>query len=170
MEFASSSSSFSKSEPQWIYDVFINFRGEDTRRKFVSHLYHALSTNAGVNTFFDEENLPRGMELGELARGIERSQIAIVVFSKTYTESTWCLRELEKIIECHETYGQIVVPVFYYIDPSDVRHQNGDFGRALRAAAEKRYSGEHLEDALSRWRRALTKAADFSGWDVENFR
>ena len=169
MEFASSSSPFSKSKPQFMYDVFINFRGEDTRKKFVCHIYKALS-NAGINTFIDEENIQKGMTLDELMTAIEGSQIAIVVFSKTYTESTWCLRELQKIIECHENYGQRVVPVFYHIDPSHIRHQEGDFGSALNAVAERRHSGEDLKSALSNWKRVLKKATDFSGWNERDFR
>jgi len=168
MDFKSSPS-FSKSKHQRIHDVFINFRGEDTRRKFVSHLHYALS-NAGVNTFFDEENLVKGMQLQELMRAVEGSQIAIVVFSQTYTESTWCLDELEQIIKCNQTQGQSVLPVFYEIDPSDVRHHKGDFGKSLEEAARRTYSGEQLERALSRWKRALNKAAGISGWDVRNFR
>ena len=168
MEFTSSPS-FSKSKHQRIHDVFINFRGEDIGRKFVSHLQYALS-NAGVNTFFDEANLVKGMQLHELMRAVEGSQIAIVVFSQSYTESTWCLDELEQIIKCHQTQGQSVLPVFYEIDPSDVRHQKGDFGKSLEEAAKKRYSGEQLEQALARWKRVLNKAAGISGWDVRSFR
>ncbi|TKY68699.1 TMV resistance protein N [Spatholobus suberectus] len=167
MEFVDSSSYFSKSNPQWIYDVFISFRGKDTRKNFVSHLYSALS-KAGVNTFLDEEYCPKGIQLREgLLGAIEGSQICVVVFSTNFTESTWCLNELEKIIECHKTYGQIVVPIFYDVDPSHVRHQTGDFGKALKAFAEKRFSGESV---LSRWSSALTEAANFSGWDVRNHR
>ncbi|XP_027908546.1 TMV resistance protein N-like isoform X3 [Vigna unguiculata] len=164
-----SSSSSSSSKPQWIYDVFINFRGGDTRRDFVSHLYCALS-NAGVNTFFDDENLLKGTPLEELTRAIEASQIAIVVFSETYTESTWCLTELEKIIDCHESYGQIVVPIFHGIEPSILRNPKGRFRDALEAAAQKKYSAEHSEYGLSRWKNVLNKAANFSGWDVKNHR
>ncbi|CAJ1949599.1 unnamed protein product [Sphenostylis stenocarpa] len=54
---------------------------------------------------------------------ITGSKIAIIIFSKTYPESTRCLRELEKIIECHQTFGQMVLCVFYEIHPSDVRYQ-----------------------------------------------
>ncbi|KAL3027842.1 hypothetical protein AAZX31_03G079200 [Glycine max] len=171
MELESSSSSFSKPKSQWTYDVFINFRGEDTRRSFVCHLNCALS-KAGVKTFLDEENLHKGMKLDELMTAIEGSQIAIVVFSQSYTESTWCLRELEKVIECNETYGQSVLPVFYNIDPSVVRHRDEkhDFGKVLKSTAEKNYSGEHLENALSRWSRALSEASKFSGWDASKFR
>ncbi|XP_022641780.1 TMV resistance protein N-like isoform X2 [Vigna radiata var. radiata] len=166
MAFESSSPS-AKSE--WIYDVFINFRGVDTRKKFVSHLHSSLS-KAGVKTFLDEENLLKGMELQELLRAIQVSQIAIVVFSKRYAESSWCLDELQKIFQCRQTCGLRVVPVFYYVEPSEVRHQTGDFGDALRAAAESSYAGEHLEFALSSWRRTLTDAANLSGWNATDRR
>ncbi|KAG5042817.1 hypothetical protein JHK87_006732 [Glycine soja] len=164
MEFASSSSSFPKSKSRWTYDVFINFSGEDLRKNFISHLSYALS-KAGVNPVLDGQQ----MELEELMKP-EKSQISIVVFSKSYTESTWCLDELAKIIEIHETYGQRVVVVFYEIDPSHVRDQKGDFGKGLKAAARKRFSEEHLESGLSRWSQALTKAANFSGLDLKNCR
>jgi len=170
MEFASSSSSsFLKSEPHFVYDVFINFWGEDIARKFVSHL-HSVLLQAKVKTLINEENLQEGMKLEEHMSAIAASKIAIIVFSKSYTESTCCLHELEKIIECHETFGQIVLPVFYEIDPLDVLQQKGDFGKALEEAAEKSYSGEQLEHALSRWSRALTTAAGITGWDVRDCR
>jgi len=167
MEFASSSSSFSsflKSEPQFRYDVFINFWGEEIGRKLVSHLHSVLLQAQ------KEENLQEGMELEEHMREIAASKIAIIVFSKSYTESTCCLLQLEKIIECYETFGQIVLPVFYHIDPLDVCQLKGDFGKALEEAAHQSYSGEQLEHALSRWTRALTTAAGISGWNVRDFR
>ncbi|CAJ2635016.1 unnamed protein product [Trifolium pratense] len=166
----SSSSSSSFPNHQWLYDVFLNFRGEDTRSKFVSHLHASLS-NAGINTFVDYQ-LDKGTELeSELLQAIEDSHISIVVFSKTYTESSWCLNELEKIMKCRRNYGQIVVPIFYDVDPSVVRHQKGAYGNALRSTAEKRYSaGEAFEYVLSRWRIALTEASNLSGWDLTNCR
>ncbi|RHN38970.1 putative TIR domain, P-loop containing nucleoside triphosphate hydrolase [Medicago truncatula] len=165
-------SSSSSSNPRWIHDVFISFRGEDTRKTFVSHLYAAL-TNAGINTYTDSQ-LHKGVELGpELSQGIEWSHISIVVFSKRYTESCWCLNELKKIMECYRTHGHVVVPVFYDVDPSVVRYQKGDFGKALLSTAKKIYfhSGEErLEYVLSRWTSALTEAANLAGWDVNNCR
>jgi len=117
-----------------------------------------------------EENLQEGIDLEEHMRAIAASKIAIIVFSKSYTESTCCLLQLENIIECHETFGQIILPIFYEIDPLDVRDQKDDLGKALEEAAHKSYSGEQLEHALSRWSRALTTAAGISGWDVRDFR
>ncbi|KAL2319334.1 hypothetical protein Fmac_028303 [Flemingia macrophylla] len=169
MEFGSCSSSFSRSKPKWEYDVVISFGGEDMWRNFVSHLHSAL-IEAKVKTFLDEENRVKGMQLEEQLRAIEGSQIAIVVFSKTSAESTWCLDELDKIMECHETYGRSVVPVFYEIEPSDVRHLKGEFGKALKEAAQKRFSGGHPESGLSRWSRALTKVANLPGWVESDFK
>ncbi|KAL4381608.1 hypothetical protein AHAS_Ahas04G0150500 [Arachis hypogaea] len=53
------------------------------------------------------------------SKAIEDSRISIVVFSKSYGNSTWWLKELEKIMECRSSKGQKVVPVFYGVDPSE---------------------------------------------------
>ncbi|PNX65729.1 disease resistance protein (TIR-NBS-LRR class), partial [Trifolium pratense] len=83
-----------KSDHPWIYDVFISFRGEDTRGNFVSHLYAALS-NAGIYTFLDDKKLKKGKKLGaQLKRAIEGSRICIIVLSGKYAGSSWCLDEL----------------------------------------------------------------------------
>jgi hypothetical protein len=166
-------SSSSTSNPQWIYDVFINFRGTDTRQSFVSHLDAAL-TNAGINTFIDRQ-LHKGTELTpELLGAIEKSHISILVFSKNYTQSSWCLNELQKVMECHRTHGQVVVPVFYDVDPSVVRHQKGDFGQVLIDTAKRVYfqlgGEEKMENVVSNWKIALTQAASLSGWDVPSCR
>ncbi|BAT97008.1 hypothetical protein VIGAN_09034800 [Vigna angularis var. angularis] len=174
MEFASSSlssssSSFLTSEPHFIHDVFINFGGEDIGRRFVSHL-HSVLLQSQVKTFISQENLHEGMKLEEQMRAIRHTKITIIVLSKSYTESPCCLLVLEKIIECHETFGQIVLPVFYEIDPLDVRHQKDDFGKALEDTARRSYSGEQLQHAPSRWSSALNRVAGMTGWDDTDFR
>ncbi|KAL4574275.1 hypothetical protein LXL04_021103 [Taraxacum kok-saghyz] len=94
------SSSCSPSDPAFSskvgkYHVFLSFRGEDTRKTFVDHLYTALVQN-GIYTYKDDETLPRGDSIGpSLMNAIEESQIAVIVFSKNYANSTWCLDELE---------------------------------------------------------------------------
>ena len=149
--------------------MFLSFRGEDTRRNFVSHLYAALS-NAGVNTFLDEEKLDKGQMLPkEISRAIEGSKMSLVVFSENYAQSTWCLSELEKILECQRTLGQWVMPVFYGVEPSDVRLQRGAFGRAFDGLAAK-FSGSGMAGKAQAWREALTKAANLVGWAVTKSR
>jgi hypothetical protein len=130
-------SSSSSSTCRWRYDVFLNFRGEDTRRNFTAHLHKAL-VSKGITTFIDDVQLRSGEEISPvLLRAIDESRISIVVFSKNYASSRWCLDELQEIVECKKTKGQIVVPVFYKVDPSDVRHQKNSFEKALAKHGER---------------------------------
>ena len=149
-----SSSSFTHQPKK--FDVFLSFRGEDTRLGFVSHLYNALCQR-GINTFIDN-NLQRGEEISiGLLKVIESSRISIIVFSENYASSKWCLDELAKIVECKKK-GQLVLPVFYNIDPSEVRNQKGKFGEALSKHEEK------LKDyKMQSWREALFEVANISG-------
>ncbi|KAB2615663.1 TMV resistance protein N-like [Pyrus ussuriensis x Pyrus communis] len=124
------SSSSSSSEGHWKYDVFLNFRGEDTRKIFVGHLYKALDQKA-INTFIDAEELRKGNDLSELLTAISKSRLSIVVFSQNYPSSTWCLKELVQIMECMDTHKRIVVPVFYQANPSNIRKLEGSFAEAF---------------------------------------
>ena len=150
------------STARFIYDVFLSFRGEDTRYNFTSHLYKALC-DKGFNTFIDDDNLQKGEEIStELLKAIELSMISIVVFSENFASSTWCLNELVKILEC-KNFGQIVLPVFYKVNPSEVRKQEGKFGIALTKHEEK-----HNKDKVQSWRAALTKATDLVGFSYKD--
>ena len=107
-----SSSSFTNQSKY--FDVFLSFRGQDTRCGFISHLYEALRLR-GIHTFIDDKLL-RGEKIStELLKTIENSIISIIVFSKNYASSTWCLDELAKIIECKKN-DQLVQPIFYKVD------------------------------------------------------
>ncbi|XP_075659826.1 TMV resistance protein N-like isoform X2 [Castanea sativa] len=154
--------SFSSSTRRWEYAVFLSFRGEDTREGFTSHLYKALC-NKGINTFIDDIDLPRGEEISEkLIQAIKNSSILVIVFSENYAESKWCLDELAEIVECREKDQEVQIrPIFYNVDPSEIRNQNGNFGIAL-ANHEKKFKNN--KDKVQRWRDALEKAAKASGW------
>ena len=100
----------------------------------------------------------RGEEISPaLLEAIELSKISVVVFSKNYASSKWCLRELVKILDCRKKNGQIIIPVFYQVDPSDIRKQTGSF----EAAFEK----YEKSDEVQNWRIALEEVANLSGWD-----
>jgi hypothetical protein len=158
-------SSSSSSHPSWTYDVFLSFRGEDTRKNFTDHLYFALR-DAGINTFRDDNELRIGEDLAsELLSAIQGSKISVIVFSRNYAESRWCLEELVKIMECRRTVRQLVLPIFYDVEPSDVRHQMGSFAQAF-LKHEERYLLDI--DKVIKWRRALIEAANLSGWDLRN--
>ncbi|XP_042492299.1 toll/interleukin-1 receptor-like protein [Macadamia integrifolia] len=108
------------------YDVFINFRGEDTRNNFVGHLYGAL-TKLGIHAFIDSKDLQKGDDIGELDAAIRGSKLSIAVFSEKYAESKWCLQELVQMLECHKTNNQIFFPIFFKVKTSDVKNQSGCF-------------------------------------------
>ncbi|KAL3360027.1 hypothetical protein AABB24_016503, partial [Solanum stoloniferum] len=154
----------SSSSSNLSYDVFLSFRGEDTRKNFTGHLYFRLC-QVGVNTFIDDEELRKGDVISnKLDKAIEQSRIAIVVFSKNYASSSWCLDELVKILDCKERLNQVVLPIFYDVDPSQVRRQTGSFDKALKKHKERLVGAERME----KWKAALTEAADLSGWDLRN--
>ncbi|KOM58396.1 hypothetical protein LR48_Vigan11g143000 [Vigna angularis] len=130
------------------YDVLINFTGEDIHRKFVSHLNSVLST-VGLTTFLHHHNAVKSTHIQEPI--LSHCRVAIVVFTQTYSQSAWCLNQLLQIIKWHETYCRHVLPVYYEIQPSDVRLQKGDFGKALKETAQQIFSGQELEHGMSRW-------------------
>ncbi|XP_019168421.1 PREDICTED: TMV resistance protein N-like isoform X2 [Ipomoea nil] len=148
----------------WEYDVFLSFRGEDTRKTFTDHLYSALH-QVGIRTFRDEEELTKGEYLApELVKAIQSSRIAVIILSKDYASSRWCLDELVEIVELKEKRKLRVFPIFYNIDPSEVRKQSGSYGMALSKHKE-RFSGS---DKVQKWRDALTKVANMKGWDLQD--
>ncbi|KAH0635071.1 hypothetical protein KY284_037857 [Solanum tuberosum] len=154
----------SSSSSNLCYDVFLSFRGEDTRKNFTGHLYFRLR-QVGVNTFIDDEELRKGDVISnKLDKAIEQSRIAIVVFSKNYASSSWCLDELVKILDCKKRLNQVVLPIFYDVDPSQVRRQTGSFDEALENHKGRLVGAERME----KWKAALTEAADLSGWDLRN--
>ncbi|KAH0736404.1 hypothetical protein KY285_012111 [Solanum tuberosum] len=147
------------------YGVFLSFRGIDTRRNFVSHLYNALEQR-GIDVFKDDERLETGKSIpNELMKAIEESRFAIVIFSESYASSRWCLEELAHIIKCRNELDQIVIPIFYDVSPSDVSHQNSPFAESFSQYEEK-YKEDELEK-VQRWREACKEAGKISGYHLQ---
>jgi len=154
----------SNNAPQLKYDVFVSFRGEDICHGFLGHLIKAFPRKQ-INAFVDEK-LKRGDDISHsLVEAIEGSFTSLVIFSENYASSRWCLEELVKIIECKEKYGQIVIPVFYGVDPTNVRHQKKSYKSAF-VELEKRYNLSKVQT----WRHALNKSANLSGIKSLDFR
>ncbi|KAI9119898.1 hypothetical protein K1719_009287 [Acacia pycnantha] len=147
------------------YDVFISFRGSDVRDGFLSHLIKQLRQE-GIDVYVDDR-LEKGDEISSgLLEAIEKSIIALVIFSKDYASSRWCLEELEKIMECKRDNNQIVIPIFYNVDPSHVRHQEGSYANAF-AQHEETYKDDLMK--LQVWKSVLKKTANLSGYHSSNF-
>ncbi|XP_021802324.1 TMV resistance protein N-like [Prunus avium] len=163
---SSSRTSAEWAPPHWKHDVFLSFRGEDTRSGFLSHLYHELQYWQAIKTFKDDRDLEIGASISpELLTAIEQSHLAIIVLSPNYASSTWCLDELSRILECMQDTLRIL-PIFYHVDPSDVRNQRGSFAEAFTKHEEK-FSED--VDKVKRWRDALKEVANLSGLDSKNY-
>ncbi|GJR50542.1 NB-ARC domains-containing protein [Tanacetum coccineum] len=122
ISFIMAASSISR---QWKYDVFVSFRGEDIRKSFMDHLFNDFKQK-GIYAFRDDNDLPTGEEISpHLYKAIEESRFLIVIFSKGYASSSWCLRELVKILECKTENPKHVVRVIFYDAKPDVRSVNG---------------------------------------------
>ncbi|KAI3775470.1 hypothetical protein L1987_50047 [Smallanthus sonchifolius] len=121
---------------------------------------HITWSNLTFSSYYND--LCQGKSIApELLRAIEESAISVIIFSKNYASSTWCLDELVKIMNCHKKSGHIVLPVFYDVSPVDVRKQEGDFGEG--------FARNYKTDKMKIWREALVEAANLAGWDLKNF-
>nr|XP_028958079.1 putative disease resistance protein At4g11170 [Malus domestica] len=143
------------------YDVFISFRGQDTRNTFTSHL-HAALLQKNIETYIDNR-LQRGEEIiPAVLEAIEKSTVWVIIFSQNYASSTWCLDEIVHILKCYGRGGGYVIPIFYHTNPSDVRKQGGSYAVAF-AQHQKRFKDSI--DKVHEWRKALWNATNFSGFD-----
>ncbi|CAI0551383.1 unnamed protein product [Linum tenue] len=108
------------------HDVFISFRGVDVRNTFVDHL-HATLRRKRVIAFRDDDNMDDS-NVGEnvdqrILRAIEDSSSYVVVLTRNYGSSAWCLDELVHIMRCsRHNWGRRsrIFPIFYHVTPEDV--------------------------------------------------
>ncbi|KAK7362120.1 hypothetical protein VNO77_04221 [Canavalia gladiata] len=141
------------------WDVFLSFRGADTRNTITKGLYESLYAR-GVRVFLDDDGLDRGDEIApSLLEAIDDSAAFIVIISPKYASSHWCLDELVKICQCR----RLILPVFYRVDPNQVRHQSGPFQEGF-TSHERKYE----ENKVRKWREAMKKVGGVAGWVVSN--
>ncbi|XP_027368581.1 protein PHLOEM PROTEIN 2-LIKE A5-like [Abrus precatorius] len=159
-------------KPKWLYDVFLCFRGEDTRHTFAGNLYNAL-THKRFNTFMDHERLKTGDHISFIHEALQHSMISIVILSKDFASSTYCLDEIVKILECRKQKNQLVLPIFYDVDPSDVSCES-ETSRFKEAVSNFRERFAHDLPKLNTWRSTLSRLAQpnpiYGQWQFKNER
>ncbi|VVB03959.1 unnamed protein product [Arabis nemorensis] len=144
------------SSPTQTHQVFFNYRGEQLRYNFISHLIDAFERHK--IKFIIDIYEQRGKDLKDLFVRIEESRIALAIFSTRYAESSWCMDELVKMKKLADQGKLIVIPIFYKVKAKDVRGQEGEFGDNFWKLA-KASSG----DQIKKWKEALECISDKMG-------
>ncbi|CAI0413158.1 unnamed protein product [Linum tenue] len=160
-EFDSSDSSLL---PSVEYEVFLSFRGPDTRHQITDTLFRFL-VHLKIHTFKDDDELRKGEGIWpSLVKAIGQSKIYVPILSKSYAHSKWCLKELVEIVEnMRQDKRRIILPIFYMVDPRDVRHQSGPYQDAFREH-EKNFD----QMTIQNWRAALNMVGTLKGWHVKD--
>ncbi|KAK4261195.1 hypothetical protein QN277_004229 [Acacia crassicarpa] len=156
-----SSSSGGGTAPQEKPDVFISFSEEDTGKGFVSHLdailaRHGLTTYKGSNKLGTDDYLSSKLRKA----AILDAPLSITVLSRNFVVSPSLLDDLVEILQGSKTKKKMIVPVFYDLEPSTVRKQVGTIGEQF-----EKYGEMFKDDKVHPWKKALTEAASYSGWD-----
>jgi hypothetical protein len=77
------------------------------------------------------------------------------------------MMELERIVEISKTKDMVVVPVFYEVDPSDVRNQTGEFGQKFNSLLSTISVDEYT---MHNWKTALHEVGGRAGIVIINSR
>ncbi|CAI9294819.1 unnamed protein product [Lactuca saligna] len=167
-ELASSSSSPIDGHT-YTYDVFLCFRGVDTRYNFTDHLNNALVA-ANITTFFSDEKIEMGVDLKpDLESAIKASRASVIVLSINFAASTWCLDELVLILEQRRISNHIVVPIFYHVEPIHVRKLQSSFENAMAMHSQRMemeidtVNKSHRAQKIDGFKKALAEVANLKG-------
>ncbi|KAH9289138.1 hypothetical protein KI387_033255 [Taxus chinensis] len=160
-EIAPSSSAAIKQLP---YDVFINHRGIDVKKTLATTIYRALNAT-GLRVFLDVEELELGDFLpAALQQAMASSSLNIAIFSEHYAQSPWCLAELAFMLQT----GATIIPIFYKVQPFDLRRAVHGKGIYVDAFAEYEKKGRYSLEKLEEWKMALHKVSFYSGDNINN--
>ncbi|KAL7615386.1 hypothetical protein Lser_V15G04934 [Lactuca serriola] len=128
------------------YDVFISFGDDNIIQNFVNHLFSDFKRK-GIHAFNEDNHLLKGEDRSpQIYTAIEQSRFLLVIFSKSFTSSPSCLKELIKILECKNTNPE--------------KHQ-------IRIIFHN-FKLNGIEPEVFEWKEALTMAAKLPGWDLED--
>ncbi|KAF7848726.1 hypothetical protein BT93_L1700 [Corymbia citriodora subsp. variegata] len=148
-----------------VYEVFLSFRGLDTHLTIADSLYETIK-HAGISIFKDDEELQVGKEIeGSLLQVINKSRIYILIFSKNYASSKWCLRELTHIVKLsRDDDEKMILPIFYDVDADDVKLKTELYREALQ-----KHESDSEKDIAKQWEEALREVGRIKGWNLKDY-
>nr|POF01530.1 isoform 2 of tmv resistance protein n [Quercus suber] len=93
-----------------------------------------------------------------------------VFFFNISVDIRWTMKNLREENSSHKSSkrkekGLEVFPIFYHVEPSDVRKQKGTFAEAFDKHKE---SFKESIEMVEKWRSTLTEVANLSGWDLQD--
>ncbi|GLJ38482.1 hypothetical protein SUGI_0784160 [Cryptomeria japonica] len=159
---ASTSASTLQEKPR--YDVFINHRGPDVKHTLATRIYNVLK-DMNVTAFLDSEELEYGDFLPTtLQSAMHSASIHIAIFSENYAKSPWCLAELSFML----TTGAKIVPVFYHVEPTDLRYVEQGKGIYVDAFVQYEKKHRYSPQKLQEWKMALKNVSCYKGQIIKN--
>ncbi|XP_057863159.2 disease resistance protein Roq1 [Cryptomeria japonica] len=142
------------------WDIFINHRGCDVKHTLASTICHTLQS-MGLHVFLDVDALEAGDSIpAEIQHAITTATLHIAIFSPNYAQSPWCLAELSFMLKT----GKKIIPIFYHVDPSDLRWVDQEKGKYAHAFSEHEKKGRYKSEKLDEWKGALHNSSFLSGY------
>ncbi|XP_057836022.2 disease resistance protein RPV1 isoform X2 [Cryptomeria japonica] len=150
--------------PTTYFDVFINHCGPDVKYPLATNICHKL-TALGISVFLDAHSLQLGDDFpAHIQQAMRTASLHLAIFSPNYANSPWCLAELSFMLKT----GNKIIPVFYHVDPADLRWVAKGKGKYAPAFCQheeqQRYSCKRVEE----WKAALEKVSSLNGFVVKD--
>ena len=140
------------------FDVFLNHRGSELKKTFVSHLDAALH-QVGCDPFLDAKSLVKGYRaLSSINDALIGVRVHVAIFSPKYAESKYCLNELCDMLASKKP----LIPIFYNVEPENLRWPENKDGPFAKAFSHHMKKGRYQD--VVKWKGALKKAADIVGF------
>jgi len=126
----------------------------------VGYLYEALK-RVGLHPFLDCISIGRGKDAWTcIDHAIKTTPLALVIFSKSFAQSPWCLKELHVVLDCHSVK---VLPIFYKVQPWEVSFpEKGQLAAGFTKLTE-RYDNSLMEE----WRVDMQTTSKLHGWEYK---
>lgn len=168
MAYSSTSTSDSPNN-DYVFDIFISHRGPDVKKTLATHLYDRLSKHE-LQVFLDQPEMRAGEYVTPQIEGaIRTSTVQLAIFSPNYANSKWCLDELVLMVESMANYKSTIIPVFYGVNPADLRWVEGGKGVYAQALCELEKKNRYSHEELEKWKTALSAVAEIKGFDRETY-
>jgi len=120
-------------------------------------LYEALE-RVGLHPFLDCKSIAKGQESWKcIDHAIQTTPLALVIFSESFAQSQWCLKELHAMLA---RPSMMVLPIFYNVQPWEVSFPE----KGQLVAGFKKLIERHDKTLIEEWRADLEQASDINGW------